>query len=360
MSDEHRRQPPADEHRRQRPADEHRRQPPADEHRRQPPADEPSAQERPADEPSAREMGALVGRRFPGGTRRIERWESWLLTDCTAGPQLPDGLVHPIALFHVPIQGAQTSIAELFEWGRVSGAGSVGLDGYDWRYPGRLHVDVDYQVEGGVTEVERVIDGRGRTWDRLVFSIALSDHDGVEVARATNHWRLRRVGIDEPAPGMPTVDPTRLEAALGLAGTDGDPGAATSAGGSELIPEWAVGAVDAQRMKTMAALLRDPYAVHWDRQANEALGLGGRTINQGPLNVGYIANMLMAWQGPDSIRRLTVTFRDRVLDGEAVIARGQVRSVIDADGERRAICDVRLDRGAEAVVVGRAEVTLSP
>ena len=77
------------------------------------------------------EMLALVGHRFPGGTCSIEHWENWLLTDCTGRAQLPDDLVHPVALFHVPIQGAGTSIAELFALGMVEGAGSVGLDGYD-------------------------------------------------------------------------------------------------------------------------------------------------------------------------------------------------------------------------------------
>jgi acyl dehydratase len=59
------------------------------------------------------------------------------------------------------------------------------------------------------------------------------------------------------------------------------------------------------------ALLRDPYPVHWDPAATEGLGLSGRVINQGPLNLSYVANMLMAWSGPASIRRLTVSFADR-------------------------------------------------
>jgi len=42
------------------------------------------------------------------------------------------------------------------------------------------------------------------------------------------------------------------------------------------IPEWTMDAVDPARMKTMAAILRDPYPVHWDRAANEALGLEPR------------------------------------------------------------------------------------
>ncbi|WP_420450605.1 hypothetical protein [Ilumatobacter sp.] len=135
---------------------------------------------------------ALVGHRFPSSTRVIEHWESFLLTDCTGHAQLPDGQVHPVALFHVPIQGAGTSIAELFALGGVDGAGSVGLDGYDWEYHGVLREGVEYRFDGGVIEVERLVDDRGRTYDRFVFSIEITDPDGAPAARITDHWRLRR------------------------------------------------------------------------------------------------------------------------------------------------------------------------
>lgn len=125
------------------------------------------------------------------------------------------------------------------------------------------------------------------------------------------------------------------------------------------IPEWEMPSVDANRMKTMAAILRDPYPIHWDRSATASLGLGERTINQGPLNLSYIANMLMAWQGPRCIRRLQVRFTAPVLDSEAVTARGTVTAIDVVDGERRATCDIRLDRGDKSVVVGTAVVTLA-
>lgn len=126
----------------------------------------------------------------------------------------------------------------------------------------------------------------------------------------------------------------------------------------DVIPPWVMPSVDPARMKTMAAILRDPYPVHWDRVANEALGLGGRVINQGPLNLGYIANMLMTWTGPASIRRLTVGFGRPVLDGDRVVAGGRVTSIETVDGERRAHCDVWLERDGEHVVTGVAVVTL--
>jgi acyl dehydratase len=109
-------------------------------------------------------------------------------------------------------------------------------------------------------------------------------------------------------------------------------------------------------MKTMAAILRDPYPIHWDRQATTALGLCGRTVNQGPINLGYIANMLMAWAGDDAIRRLTVAFHARVLDGDAVAAHGVVDAVTVTDPGWMATCSVWLERGPDRVVSGTAEV----
>ncbi len=141
-------------------------------------------------------MLGLVGHRFPGGKRTIARWENYLLTDCTTSPQLDDGLVHPIALFHIPIQGVQTSIAELFEIGRVEGAGSVGLDGYDWEYFQPVREDVEYSCEGQILEVERLYTDSGNMYDRFVFAIELSDQEDQLVARATSFWRLRRGKIE--------------------------------------------------------------------------------------------------------------------------------------------------------------------
>ena len=124
------------------------------------------------------------------------------------------------------------------------------------------------------------------------------------------------------------------------------------------IPPWTMESVDPARMRTMAAILRDPYPVHWDRDANAAIGLGGRVINQGPLNLGYIVNMLLAWAGPSSVRRLTVSFGAPVLDGDRVTAGGRVESVTAVDGEPRAECEIWLDRGGEQVVTGTAVVAL--
>lgn len=125
------------------------------------------------------------------------------------------------------------------------------------------------------------------------------------------------------------------------------------------IPQWTMADVDPNRMKTMAAILRDPYPVHWDRSSVADLGLGERVVNQGPLNLSYISNMLMAWQGPTCIRRLQVSFGRPVLDHDHVTADGTVVSIETVDGERRAHCEVRLMRDGRPVVTGTAVVALA-
>jgi len=125
------------------------------------------------------------------------------------------------------------------------------------------------------------------------------------------------------------------------------------------IPEWTMDDVDPERMKTMAAILRDPYPVHWDRASVADLGFGERVINQGPLNLSYITNMLLAWQGPTCVRRLQVAFGRPVLDHDRVTAAGTVTSIETVDGETRAHCEVRLVRDGKNVVTGTAVVALN-
>jgi hypothetical protein len=140
------------------------------------------------------EVQSLVGHRFPGGRYRIAHWENWLLTDCTGRVQLPDGLAHPVVLFHAPILGAGTSIAELFRLGDAAGPGSVGLESYDWEYFQPLREDVDYRVGGGIVEAERTTTPVGQIVDRVAFQIELHDDStgNTLVARVTNRWKFRR------------------------------------------------------------------------------------------------------------------------------------------------------------------------
>ena len=128
------------------------------------------------------------------------------------------------------------------------------------------------------------------------------------------------------------------------------------------IPQWVMPEVSAERMRTMAALLRDPNPLHWDRDAVAALplGLGRRTINQGPIGLGYMVNMLHAWAGAGCIRRMVTRFPQVVLDGEEVIARGKITGLSEQTGEPMAECSIWLEHAERGVLLeGEATISLA-
>jgi len=127
----------------------------------------------------------------------------------------------------------------------------------------------------------------------------------------------------------------------------------------DAITGWVMERVTPERMRTVAAILRDPNPIHWDREATRALGLEGRLINQSPTNLGYVINMLIAFAGPACVRRLRVGFPRPVFDGDRVEAGGRVRAIHEQDGCKVAECEVWLDRedGSRAIE-GTAWVTL--
>ena len=125
------------------------------------------------------------------------------------------------------------------------------------------------------------------------------------------------------------------------------------------IPEWIMESVRPERMRTMAAILRDPNPVHWDRKVVAKLGYGDHTINQGPLGLSYMVNMLHAWTGPTSIRRIVMRFPQAVLDGDRIVAKGRVTALREDNGEKLADCDIWLEReGTEPPLEGTATVCI--
>ncbi len=125
------------------------------------------------------------------------------------------------------------------------------------------------------------------------------------------------------------------------------------------IPSWHMPSVRAERMRTMAAILRDPNPVHWDRRVVASLGFGDHTINQGPLGLAYMINMLHEWTGPTSVRRIYMTFPLAVLDGDDITAMGSVTAVRRQNGETLADCDIWLQRAdGDRPLVGKATVLL--
>ena len=118
--------------------------------------------------------------------------ENFLLTGCTGAELLPDGVVHPIALFHVPIRGAGTSIAEMFVLGQAESDLSIMIESYDWEMFAPLLEAVTYSIQGQVTAAERCTSEAGNLYDRIQFRFDVFAPGGDEVARSTITWHYTR------------------------------------------------------------------------------------------------------------------------------------------------------------------------
>jgi acyl dehydratase len=121
------------------------------------------------------------------------------------------------------------------------------------------------------------------------------------------------------------------------------------------LPPFVINSVSPAAMKEWAVFLADPNPIHLDVEVVKAKGLGDRVINQGPINVAYLMNMLLAAFPGGRIESMDTRFLDNVYGGDTVTASGRVTAV---DG-RRVSCDISLDvEGRGTVNAGTATVQI--
>ncbi len=142
--------------------------------------------------PAAGEIARLVGHRFPGGFYTVAHWENFLLTECTGAALLPDGMVHPVALFHLPITGAGTSIAEMFALGQAESDLSIMIESYDWEIFLPLREEIRYRISGAIIGAQRCANAQGKLYDRIQFCFEVQSPDEVLAARTTITWHYTR------------------------------------------------------------------------------------------------------------------------------------------------------------------------
>jgi acyl dehydratase len=96
------------------------------------------------------------------------------------------------------------------------------------------------------------------------------------------------------------------------------------------LPGLVIEAVDPEKMKLMAALLRDPNPIHFDADRVRELGMGDRPVNQGPSNLAYLLEMVTRSSGGiPTLRHVAVRYLGNVFAGDRVVCRGRVAEVGD-------------------------------
>ena len=126
------------------------------------------------------------------------------------------------------------------------------------------------------------------------------------------------------------------------------------------IPPFVVPEVRMEDVVAFMDVMEDHNPIHVDEELVRELGLRG-PVNQGPANLAYVINVLIAWAGsPEAIRQLDVRFRAISCPGDRLEARGTVADVTNTDDEPIAHCEVELVRdGGEVILAGTAEVVVS-
>jgi acyl dehydratase len=117
-----------------------------------------------------------------------------------------------------------------------------------------------------------------------------------------------------------------------------------------------IGSVSTDAMRQWAVFLADPNPIHLDVEVVKAKGLGDKVINQGPINVAYMMNMLMAAFPGGRIENMDSRFLDNVYAGDRVTASGRITAI---DGDRVS-CELSLDvEGRGTVNAGTATIQLA-
>tara|TARA_R110000772_G_scaffold268731_1_gene398353 strand:+ start:59841 stop:60251 length:411 start_codon:yes stop_codon:yes gene_type:complete len=129
--------------------------------------------------------------------------------------------------------------------------------------------------------------------------------------------------------------------------------------GSKLKP-IRIDPISTETMKDWAAFLRDPNPIHLDVEVVKAKGLGDAVINQGPINVAYVMNMLMANFPGCRIDTMSSRFTDNAYGGEAVETFGTVTNVETSADGLRVSCEVGLNADARSFVISGTATVFIP
>jgi 3-hydroxybutyryl-CoA dehydratase len=95
----------------------------------------------------------------------------------------------------------------------------------------------------------------------------------------------------------------------------------------DTLPPFTIESVSPEAMKQWAVFLADPNPIHLDAEVVKAKGLGDRVINQGPINVAYMMNMLMRAFPGGRIAAMDSRFLDNVYGGDRATVTGKVAAI---------------------------------
>lgn len=137
-------------------------------------------------------LEALIGTKFPGGSYRIEPWQSWLTNDCVLAAHRDDDLAHPMYCYYAALAGMGISLDELFALAHATADDGVMFGEADIELHQPLRVGVDYAVRGGFTSAVRKEGKKAGVFDIVGFELEVVDPSGAVVGVSRNSFVFPR------------------------------------------------------------------------------------------------------------------------------------------------------------------------
>tara|TARA_B110000014_G_C20013652_1_gene525612 strand:- start:419 stop:823 length:405 start_codon:yes stop_codon:yes gene_type:complete len=115
--------------------------------------------------------------------------------------------------------------------------------------------------------------------------------------------------------------------------------------------------VPQESMDTWAKILDDPNPIHLDVNSVKSLGLGDKTINQGPANIAYIMNMLEQNFPNSQIIKMNNKMTNSILEGELVNVSGQILNIKEKKSQLIISCTLKLTaEGGKIAVISEVDL----
>jgi len=141
------------------------------------------------------QLDRLRGRELPGGTLRIEGYQSAILDRALHAPAPPPGEEHlasPVWLVVASLRGMGITVDELCELAEKRAGDTLLFGGVDIAQTGDLPVDADYRTTAVITDVGSRTMRDGSTLDSVVVLVSVLGPDDSERGSVTSTYLFKR------------------------------------------------------------------------------------------------------------------------------------------------------------------------
>ena len=113
----------------------------------------------------------VIGHRFPGGKTTVPYWMNRLWGDAVLADQDPGPYVHPVLVYYAAVQGSGIVFQDIFDLMEASTDSGIMVGEQHFELHRPLEIEKEYDVEGGIVDVERKEGRRAGVFDIATFEL---------------------------------------------------------------------------------------------------------------------------------------------------------------------------------------------